>query len=162
MLHISTFIIWFLITGSSRRARMTQVKSRALQPARLYSGLLPRALLRNRNCCTRGVWSPELHPCSSQTPSSSPSPLRMFKILSLNQTSSLTKNIRGPQQRDRASFGSEGWEMLLRSFKPLRPDQPYRKGVSKGHPSTLALPSLCSLCFLGKEDKLPLESTPTL
>lgn len=30
-LHISAFIIWFLITGFTRRVRMTQVKSRASQ-----------------------------------------------------------------------------------------------------------------------------------
>lgn len=165
MLHISTVIIWFLVTGFSRRVRMTQVKSRALQPARLYLVLLPQALIRNRNCCTRRIWSPELHPCSSPDTQLISQPSEDVQILSLNQTSSLTENIPGPRASLRIpaqQLSSEGWVKLLRSSKPLTPNQPYRKGVSNGHLSILALPSLCSLCFLGKEDKLPLESALTL
>lgn len=101
MLHISTFIIWFLITGFSRRVRMTQVKSRALQLARLYSLLLPQALIRNRNCCTRRIWSLELHPCSSPDTQLVSQSSEDAQILSLNQASSLTKNICG--QKDCSS-----------------------------------------------------------
>lgn len=98
MLHISTFIIWFLITGFTRRVRMTQVKSRALQLARLYSLLLPQALIRNRNCCTRRIWSPELHPCSSPDTQLVSQSSEDAQILS----SSLTKNICG--QKDCSSL----------------------------------------------------------
>lgn len=108
MLHISTFIIWFLITGSSRRARMTQVKSRALQPARLYWVYCPRLCSGTGTAAPEGFGALNCIPAPPQTPSSSPNPLRMFKILSLNQTSSLTKNTHGPWQRDRASLWIRG------------------------------------------------------